>query len=183
MFRSIFSKILFMLVFFVSCQSSVTRWKLSVTQNKQIFAELFKKEKVAPDTCHNLVVFYLPMVFCEPCKQDVAVYINSLLDKIGDFPQTNILFAVPVMRKKEIPLFFTNDYYVDNYQDYPLVTTDSLPKICYEKYHVLGAFMLAFKPDGSLLLKKQFKQTVAYYNDADSIARIIFKKSPKCQSH
>ena len=128
---------------------------------------------VKPDVSYPFVGIILPVSYCEPCKVDVTNYLNDLFSKIHGLPKDNILIITEEMRKKEIPLYKKEDYPLNNWDTLNLLLSDNWGVRILKKLDLIGASMFIVDTTGNVIFKKQFKNTVEYFDDVDSVANLI----------
>ena len=131
---------------------------------------------IKPDVSYPFVCIILPVNYCEPCKIDVTRYLNDLFSKIQGLPKDNILIITEKMRKKEIPLYKNEDYPLDNWDSLNLVLSDDWGVRILKRLDLVGASMFVTDTTGKVIFKKQFKNTVEYFDDVDNVASIINAK-------
>jgi hypothetical protein len=181
---------LFIISFFLSflfqfsCQENNTKQSDSNKKIEKVFNHFYGEKTgfldslinfagLNPDTSYPFVCVILPVSYCEPCKVDVTHYLNDLFSKIQSLPKNNILIITEEMRKKEIPLYKKEDYPLNNWDSLHLVLSDKWGIRILKEFDMIGASMFVTNTDGKVIYKKQFKNTVEYFNDVDSVATLI----------
>ncbi len=169
-----------LLVFILSCNSETERKADNITYHFDYFTnDILYQNKIHPDTNYNFVLVFLPSVFCEPCKTDITEFLNELFMRIKGVPKENICVVTDKMRKQELKYFFSYNYPIKNRDSINICMSDTFYMFASDKIGLTGAFVIVYAPQGKIIYKKQFKQTVSYYNDIDSIVHIILERPEK----